>query len=63
MAQVAVKVPSPFASADFGVDQSGRWWLLEVGDGQVSGLPGPEAASPVFAALADEVRLFGEPRH
>jgi hypothetical protein len=31
MAQVAVKVPSPFASADFGVDQSGRWWLLEVG--------------------------------
>jgi ATP-grasp domain, R2K clade family 3 len=63
MAQVAVKVPSPFASADFGVDQSGRWWLLEVGDGQVSGLPEPEAASPVFAALADHVRLFGELQH
>jgi hypothetical protein len=63
MAQVAVKVPSPFASADFGVDQSGRWWLLEVGDGQVSGLPEPEAASPVFAALADHARLFGELRH
>jgi hypothetical protein len=63
MAQVAVKVPSPFASADFGVDQSGRWWLLEVGDGQVSGLPGPEAASPLFAALADQVRLFGELQH
>jgi hypothetical protein len=62
MAQVAAKVPSPFASADFGTDQSGRWWLLEVGDGQVSGLPEPEAARPVFAALADHVRLFGELR-
>jgi ATP-grasp domain, R2K clade family 3 len=59
MAQVAVKVPSAFASADFGVDQSGRWWLLEVGDGQVSGLPEPEAAIPMFAALADRVRLLG----
>lgn len=63
MAEVALKVPSPFASADFGVDQSGRWWLLEVGDGQVSGLPEPQAASPVFAALADSVRLFGELQH
>jgi hypothetical protein len=63
MAQVAVKVPSPFASADFGVDQSGRWWLLEVGDGQVSGLPEPKAASPVFAALADHVRLFNGLQH
>jgi hypothetical protein len=60
MAQVAVMVPSPFASADFGVDQTGRWWLLEVGDGQVSGLPEPEAARPLFTALADHMRFFGE---
>jgi hypothetical protein len=59
MAQVGMKIPSPFASADFGVDQTGRRWLLEVGDGQVSGLPEPEAASPVFAALADHVRSGG----
>jgi hypothetical protein len=63
MAQVAVNVPSLFASADFGVDKSGRWWLLEVGDGQVSGLPEPQAASQVFAALADHVRLVGELQH
>lgn len=49
---VAEKLPSPFASADFSRDAEGRWWLLEVGDGQVSGLPTPEAASPIFAALA-----------
>lgn len=60
MVQVAERVPSPFASADFGVDQSGRWWLLEIGDGQVSGRPEPQAASPMFAALSDHVQSFGE---
>ena len=63
MVQIAKKVPSPFASADFGVDQSGGWWLLEVGDGQVSGLPQPEAASTVLATLADYVRPFGKAQH
>jgi len=52
VARVAAKIPSPFASADFGVDQTGRWWLLEVGDGQVSGLPAEAAAKPIFEALA-----------
>lgn len=49
---VASRVPGPFASADFGRDVDGRWWLLEVGDGQVSGLPDESAAEPIFAALA-----------
>jgi hypothetical protein len=52
LADVAAKVPSPFASADFGRDEDGRWWLLEVGDGQVSAFPTAEADAPVFAALA-----------
>lgn len=50
--QIAQKLPSPFASMDFGLDVEGRWWLLEVGDGQVSGLPDPTAAAAIFAALA-----------
>jgi hypothetical protein len=60
---VAAAVPSPFASADFGVDDAGRWWLLEVGDGQVSSLPDGAAAS-VFAALATAAsgRGSGGPR-
>lgn len=49
---VAAHVPSSFASADFGRDSEGRWWLLEVGDGQVSGLPTEEAGPAIFAALA-----------
>lgn len=50
---VAANVPSPFASADFGRDAEGGWWLLEVGDGQVSGLPVEEAAPTIFCALAN----------
>jgi len=49
---VAARVPSPFASADLGRDANGRWWLLEVGDGQVSGLPDPEAATAIFKELS-----------
>ncbi|NEX94920.1 ATP-grasp domain-containing protein [Caulobacter sp. 17J65-9] len=51
--EVAASVPSPFAAADFGRDADGRWWLLEVGDGQVSGLPVAEAAGAIYAALRD----------
>ncbi len=49
--EVAARIPSPFASADFGRDEAGRWWLLEVGDGQVSGLPSAADADPIFQAL------------
>jgi hypothetical protein len=52
--EVASRMPSPFASADFARDKDGHWWLLEVGDGQVSGLPTEEAAEPIFAALMAE---------
>lgn len=52
IAEVAASVPNPFASADFGLDDQGRWWLLEVGDGQVSGLPNEQVAVPLYEALA-----------
>lgn len=55
--QIAAQVPSPFASMDFGLDVDGRWWLLEVGDGQVSGLPDPNAAAAMFGALADRAAV------
>lgn len=53
LAEIASRLPSPFASADFGIDGQGKWWLLEVGDGQVSGLPDMEAAKPLFRALSN----------
>ena len=48
---IASAIPSPFASADLGRDLEGQWWLLEVGDGQVSALPQEDAAGAIFAAL------------
>ena len=54
--EIAANVPSPFASADLGIDISGKWWLLEVGDGQVSALPASDAAVPVMKTLADVLR-------
>lgn len=48
---VASRAPSPFASLDFALEENGRWWLLEAGDGQVSGLPDAAAALPMFEAL------------
>ena len=50
--QIALCLESPFASMDLSIDENGKWWLLEVGDGQVSSLPAPEAASELFEALA-----------
>ncbi|MCH7860767.1 ATP-grasp domain-containing protein [Sphingomonas sp. NPDC092331] len=52
LAGVAARTPSTFASADFGRDADGRWWLLEVGDGQVSGFPDPAAAKAIFKELS-----------
>lgn len=33
------KVPSPFFTVDLACDLDGRWWVMELGDGQVAGLP------------------------
>lgn len=51
VAEVAAALPSPFATADLARATDGRWWLMETGDGQVSGFP-PGAAEPVISALA-----------
>ncbi len=50
--QIAAALPSPFATADLAKDIDGRWWLMETGDGQVSGFPPGESASTVMTALA-----------
>jgi len=49
--RIASCIESPFASLDLSIDENGKWWLLEIGDGQVSSLPAPEAATAIFTAL------------
>lgn len=44
---LAKKVPSPFFTMDVACDTEGRWWVVELGDGQVAGLP-PDLDPVVF---------------
>lgn len=48
---VAAALPSRFATADFARLAEGGWLLLEVGDGQVSGLPDRADAKALYQAL------------
>lgn len=48
---LAQKVPSSFFTMDVACDSSGRWWIVELGDGQVSGLPEGYEAADFYQAL------------
>jgi hypothetical protein len=59
LTDVAVHVPSPFAWVSFGIDMSGNWWPLYVGDGQACALVDENAddvASAIFSALSLAMR-------
>lgn len=49
------QVGSPFMTADLARRPDGEWLLLEVGDGQVSGVPDDADPAPLFRALAAHV--------
>jgi hypothetical protein len=46
------RVPARFITADLARRADGEWLILEVGDGQVSGVPEDQDALPLFRALA-----------
>lgn len=49
------KIPSPFFTLDVACDKQGRWWVIEVGDGQVSGLPSLEFAESFYSGLRSSI--------
>lgn len=49
---VAARVPSRFFSMDVAFKDNGDWTIVELGDGQVAGLPAPELAADFFRRLA-----------
>lgn len=51
---IAQALPSPFFTADLALAEDGAWWLMETGDGQVSGFP-DKAAEPIMSALAGRI--------
>lgn len=55
IARVARALPSRFFSADFARRADGGWSLIEVGDGQVSGLPSSADVTRLYAALSNAV--------
>lgn len=46
------RVPSPFFTADLARRADGAWLVLELGDGQVSGIPEDADPAPLYRALA-----------
>ncbi len=52
MAEVAARVPSRFFTMDIALREDGKWTVIELGDGQVAGLPSPSLAKPFFERLA-----------
>lgn len=54
-AEAVARVPSRFLAMDVARRRDGRWMIVELGDGQVSGLSRPSDAPAFFRALADTV--------
>lgn len=51
MQDIARRVPSRFFTMDVALREDGRWIVIELGDGQVAGLPAPELATSFYNAL------------
>ena len=51
-AEVAAKVDSRFFTMDVAKKKDGDWMIVELGDGQVSGLPPSEEPEAFYRALA-----------
>jgi hypothetical protein len=49
---IAAKIPSQFFTMDVALLNDGKWTIVELGDGQVAGLPSPDLAPRFFEAIA-----------
>lgn len=48
---IARRIPSRFFTMDVALREDGRWTVIELGDGQVAGLPAPELAEAFYQRL------------
>lgn len=51
------RIPSRFFTMDVALCKSGEWQILELGDGQVSGLPEDSCAEPFYRALKQQLSV------
>lgn len=54
LAAIVHDIPSRFFSMDVARDTDGRWWIIELGDGQVAGLPPRVDAAAFYTRFAGE---------
>jgi len=48
---IAARIPSPFFTMDLAQAEDGHWFIMEIGDGQVAGLPDGIPPQVLFSAL------------
>ncbi len=53
---VLASLPCQFYSVDIAMDEHGRWWIVEIGDGGVSGLPPGTDVDAFYRKLAEAVK-------
>ena len=53
---LAKSIPSRLFSMDIARGVDGRWWVIELGDGQVAGLPPNVEASQFYRAVNEHWR-------
>jgi hypothetical protein len=49
---IVAKIPSRFFTMDVAIKDDGSWTIVELGDGQVAGLPSPDLAPQFFQSVA-----------
>lgn len=57
---IAAQIPSRFFTMDVAFLDDGDWTIVELGDGQVAGLPSPDLAAEFFSRIA-AARAFNSP--
>ncbi|HVF84662.1 MAG TPA: ATP-grasp domain-containing protein, partial [Abditibacteriaceae bacterium] len=53
--KLARNIRSNFFSMDVAQTRSGEWIVIELGDGQVAGLPSPKDVEPFYKRLAQHI--------
>lgn len=53
---IAESIPSPFFSMDIARTADGRWIIIELGDGQVAGLPDSVDVGAFYSSVADRLQ-------
>jgi hypothetical protein len=52
---IAARIPSKYFTMEIARLDDGNWTIVELGDGQVAGLPSPDLAPEFFTRMAPRI--------